>query len=358
MNRWLFLGLVMAGWGHLFGQETVYLRYAEQSPQASYAALKLGEALVEQGYELHPEPTGYDFLISLAEHSHRYVPEAFEVIPEGRIVTVYGSDARGMIYGALALAERLRAGERLESVQSWKEKPQLEFRGIKFNLPWEPYRPSSALEQHTETVRDLAFWEHFLDMMVENRFNAISLWNLHPYTYMIRPANFPEASPWSETELEAWRHFYREVFRMAKARGLDTYIVSWSIFISRELAEAHGVGLQNYYPHYYVKGDPSELIRQYTRESVTQVLEEYPDLDGMGLSHGEGMAGMTPLERQAWMDDVMIAGMLEANRPVRLIHRVPFSSGTSSEPGVGRDVEQVTREAMERLENRFEGPIW
>ena len=34
-------------------------------------------------------------------------------------------------------------------------------------------------------------------MMVENRFNAISLWTLHPFTYMIRPKNFPEASPWT-----------------------------------------------------------------------------------------------------------------------------------------------------------------
>ena len=79
---------------------------------------------------------------------------------------------------------------------------------------------------------------------------------------------------------------------------------------------------------------------------MRQVLEEYPDLDGIGISHGEGMAGMTPLERQQWMDDVLIAGMLEAKRPVKLIHRVPFSSGASSDPGVSRSVEAVTRSAM------------
>jgi hypothetical protein len=70
------------------------------------------------------------------------------------------------------------------------------------------------------------------------------------------------------------------------------------------------------------------------------------------------MAGMTPLQRQKWMDDVLIAGMLEADRPVKLIHRVPFSSGTSSDPGVSKNVEEVTRAAMERLEGRFDGPIW
>jgi hypothetical protein len=70
------------------------------------------------------------------------------------------------------------------------------------------------------------------------------------------------------------------------------------------------------------------------------------------------MADMTPLERQQWIDEVLIAGMLAAKRPVKLIHRVPFSSGTSSEPGVSRSVEEVTRAAIERLGSRFSGPIW
>ena len=35
---------------------------------------------------------------------------------------------------------------------------------------------------------------------------------------------------------------------------------------------------------------PPTVTKRYLRESVTQVLEEYPDLDGIGVSHGEGMA--------------------------------------------------------------------
>ena len=195
-------------------------------------------------------------------------------------------------------------------------------------------------------------------MLVENRFNAITLWTLHPFTYMIEPRSFPEASPWTKAELEEWRRLYRDIFRLAKERGLDTFVVHWNIFVSEPFAKAHGVALQNFYPHYYVPGDTSEIVKRYLRESVTQTLEEYPDLDGFGVSHGEGMAGMTPLERQKWVDEVLIAGMLDAKRPVKLIHRVPFSSGTTSEPGVSRSVEEVTRAAIERLGTRFSGPIW
>lgn len=346
-------GLINTAWA-----EKVSIVYDESSPQASYAARKLSETLKSEGYELQKKHVGYDYLISIATHPERLKPEAFSIIPEGKIITVLGGDNRGMIYGALALAEQLRNHIALAKITSESQAPQLEFRGIKYNLPWETYRASTALAQHIPTVRDLKYWEAFLDMMVENRFNVVSLWNLNPYTFMVKPKNFPEASPWTEKEFAEWQKLYRGIFKMAKERGLDTYIVHWSIFVSKEFAEAHGVAKQNFYPHYFVAGDTSEIVRRYLRESVKQTLEEYPDLDGIGISHGEGMAEMTPLQRQQWMDDVLIAGMLEVKRPVKLIHRVPFSSGLSSDPGVSKNVEQVTRAAMEKLEDRFAGPIW
>jgi hypothetical protein len=175
---------------------------------------------------------------------------------------------------------------------------------------------------------------------------------------MIQPKNFPEASPWTPAQFEEWRGLYRTIFRLAKERALDTYVVHWNIFVSEAFTKARGVAKQSFYPHYYVPGDTSEIVKRYLRESVTQTLQEYPDLDGFGVSHGEGMADMTPIERQQWIDEVLIAGMLDAKRPVKLIHRVPFSSGTSSAPGVSRNVEEVTRAAIEKLKGRFSGPIW
>jgi Glycosyl hydrolase family 20, domain 2 len=359
MKRVLTLLILVIGvTGAAVRAQSVSILYAKASPQAAYAARRLNATLSEQGYTLKVGKNGYDYQLSLAVDSSRLKAEAFSIEPEGSRIAVVGGDNRGMIYGALALVEQLREGGRLDSVKAQQAKPNLEFRGIKYNVPWDTYRSSTALDQHYETARDLKYWEAFLDMMVENRFNVISLWNLHPFTYMVQPTNFPEASPWSKKQFAEWQHLYREIFRMAKERGLDTYIVFWSIFVSRELAEAHGVAKDGFYPHYYGPGDTSDVVRRYLRESVKQVLQEYPDLDGIGVSHGEGMAEMTPPQRQQWVDDVLLAGMLDAHRPVKLIHRVPFSSGTSSEPGVSKSVEEMTRAAMERLGNRFEGPIW
>jgi len=352
----LLMTLAAAGAAHA---ERVSIEHDAASPQASYAARRLGEALRDAGYEVRFTKRGAQgFVVRLAIQPERLPAEGFALTPARSTLAIAGGDGRGLIYGALAAAEGLRNGTPLEEIRASREAPHLEFRAIKFNTPWDTYRPSSALDQHYATARDVRFWEAFLDMMVENRFNAISLWTLHPFTYMIRPKSFPEASPWTAAQLEEWRRLYREIFRLAKERGLDTYVVHWSIFVSEPFAKAHGVARQNFYPHYYVPGDTSDVVKRYLRQSVTQTLEEYPDLDGFGVSHGEGMAGMTPLERQQWIDEVLIAGMLDAKRPVKLIHRVPFSSGTSSAPGVSRNVEEVTRAAIEKLASRFSGPIW
>lgn len=352
------LALLFALLPHLVSAAKVYVLHDAEVPQAAYAAEKLSETLVERGHEVLAGRTGYDHLISLAVNSAQYAPEAFAIIPEDKVITIYGGDHRGMIYGALALAEALANGTPLAGITATTAAPQQAFRGIKFNLPWDTYRPSSALDQHVDTVKDLEFWTAFLDMMVANRFNTISLWNIHPYSYMIRPRNFPEASPWTDEEFAEWQHLYRGIFRLAKERGLDTYIVSWSIFVNQAFSEAHNVATHNFYPHYYGPGDTSEIVRRYLRESVTQVLEEYPNLDGIGLSHGEGMGGMTPQERQDWMDDVIIPGALAADRPVKLIHRAPFSANLDSGGSTSSTAEVITRRAMERLGDAFDGPIW
>ncbi len=108
-----------------------------------------------------------------------------------------------MIYGALEVREQLLNGVRPSKLASRTQTPKLAFRGIKLNTPWDSYRPSSAIDQHTATMKDLKFWEAFLDMMVENRFNTFTLWTMHPFTYMIRPKNFPEASKWTRRGVRA-----------------------------------------------------------------------------------------------------------------------------------------------------------
>ena len=268
-----------------------------------------------------------DYQISLQVNSSSGLgKEAYSLSPEGKKITIVGGDATGLIYGTLSLAEDFRNGVSIQNIKKRSEAPRLAFRGIKYDLPWDTYRHSYSLDQHQQTCSDINYWKAFLDMMVENRFNTLTLWNLHPYTFMIKPKNFPEASPWSDQEMQTWKKLFGSIFRMAKERGIDTYVIPFNIFVTPEFSKAHNVAMDNLDHHFFVKGDTSEIVKRYTRECVTQLLQEYPDLTGMGLTLGEGMGGMTPQQREDWMKATIIEGMRRANRKSKLIHRIPFSS--------------------------------
>jgi len=328
-----------------FSQKVSILK-KNDTPQIKYAADMLEKALVKHGFSVQ-EKSG-EYVINLIVNPDNLGKEAYSIIPNRKNITITGGDGTGVIYGALSVAESIRNGTQLPSIKSSSESPKLAFRAIKFDLPWDTYRHSYSLDQHIETCRDVQYWEAFLDMMVENRFNALSLWNLHPYTYMIKAKNFPEATPFNDQEMKQWQNLFNSIFRMAKERGIETYLIPFNIFVSPEFAKAHNVAMDNLEHHFFVKGDTSEIIKRYTRESVAQVLQEYPDLTGFGLTLGEGMGGMTPQEREDWMKETIIEGMRLAGRKSKLVHRIPFSGNTGSLGATTVEMEQITRKGIEK----------
>lgn len=329
----------------------VKLEFDAGNPSLHYAAGKIRQAVKEQ--ERHSD-SDYALQLSIAPELGK---EAFQIENKDRIITIKGGDAAGLVYGAFSVVEDIRNGLSLAEIQNRRERPHFRFRAIKFNLPWDSYRKSEALSLHTETVRSLEFWEKFLDMMAENRFNAITLWNLHPFNFMVRPKNFPEACEFGDEELAEWQNFFKGLFRMAKERGLDTYIVNWNIFVPPGVAKKYQVALDNLDHHHFGKGDTSAVVKQYHREVIRQVFEEYPDLDGLGFSLGEMMGGMTPEEREQWALEVIIPTLQEVDRPVKLIHRVPFSADVGSGGSTSSETERMTRKALDSITG-MEGPIW
>lgn len=240
----------------------------------------------------------------------------FKWINNNKNLIILTFDAIGGQYGLMELAEYMEVNSDFKTMPAKLVNPFMDYRIIKFNLPWSPYRDNEATKVHTHTVRDLKFWEEFLDMMVENRLNALSLWNNHPFPFMIKATNFPKATPFDDQEMAEWQKFWKALFSMAKKRGIETYIVNWNIVVSPEFAEAYGGKEYN---------DLSNQVKQYTRESVTQLINEYDDLTGLGVTLADWMGtfneSMTPQQREDWIEDTFIAGIKDANREVKFIHR-------------------------------------
>src|SRR4028118_1628504 len=200
--------------------QTVKILYSKSSPQATYAAGMVEKSLTKKAYSLSGSKA--DFLINVVINPAQLGSEAYLIATDGKKITITGGDERGMIYGSLSVAEDVRNGTRLENIKPRSEKPNYALRAVKFDLPWDTYRHSLALDLHYETCKDVNYWKAFLDMMAENRLNSLSLWNLHPYTFMIKPKNFPEASPFNDEEMKEWKNFFSSIFRMAKERAIDT----------------------------------------------------------------------------------------------------------------------------------------
>ena len=267
---------------------------------------------------------------------------------KGLVLWALGGDHTGLVYAALELARQVRRGG-LSAVVERTEAPAFAFRALKFNLPWSTYREHETLSLHYDTCRDLAFWERFLDMMAENRFNRLTLWAIHPWTSMVRPRNFPEASVLSDQELREWQSFWHGLLGMARERGIKTFLVNWNIFTSPELSRARGVA--EYSQHldagYNGDGDYSELVQRYNREVVAQVLEEYPELTGIGVSQNERMKGVPEETWQQWIVDTYFTVVEEADRELELMVR-----------GHTHPAPALTRAAIEENAHRLPDPVW
>src|SRR5688572_24885644 len=151
--------------------QAVSINYDKSSKQETYAAMRLQEALKKKGYIVNANPAyAINFVIDAGVGA-----EAYTIVVIKNKITITGGDERGLIYGSLSLAEDISNGIAISRVASRNEKPHLALRAIKFDLPWDTYRHSYALDLHDKTCRDPQYWKAFLDMMAENRFNSLSL---------------------------------------------------------------------------------------------------------------------------------------------------------------------------------------
>ncbi|MZQ85445.1 hypothetical protein GQF01_25325 [Paenibacillus sp. 5J-6] len=259
--------------------------------------------------------------------------QAFRLSRQGELIRIEGADSRGLMYGCLEYAERLARGAELADEEEIYRKPALRLRGIKFNLPYAPFDSGDPFTLNEETCMDIDFWKAYIDMLALNRYNCLSLWSEHPYDLMVVSPKFRAANPYSDSEINQNIRFFREMFRYAASRGIDIYLFTWNIRLTPEVAR--GLGLPEAvgdfgnmfdnlihrvgYPLNRFRGE-SELIRDYIREMVLQLLLTYPELKGLGTSASEWMDG-NGYEREKWIVQTYVEAIKQSGREIPFIHR-------------------------------------
>ncbi|MDX2248895.1 MAG: hypothetical protein SF052_19055 [Bacteroidia bacterium] len=319
LSSLILAGFLLIGFQSIRSQTITLFANSDAFP-VLHGIGKLTQAAAESEIRIIQTDQREKAQLSIVVPSPGLPPEGFE-IRRGKTAgkwEILAGDATGAMYALLDIAENHRFQQGLLNINPTRETPRFSFRAIKFNLPWSPYREGEQMDLHSDVCRDLAFWEKYLDMMAQNRLNVLSLWSRHPFPFMIRAKNFPEACPLSDAELAQWQTFWKGLFRMAKQRGIETYIVNWNIVVSPQMAQAYGIKELN---------DTTELVRRYTRETVTQVINEYEDLTGLGVTLADWMNNFGPdqtmqaADREKWIEETFVKGLQAANRPARFIHR-------------------------------------
>jgi hypothetical protein len=263
---------------------------------------------------------------------------------------VLAPDPVGAMYGGLDLAEAVRLGT-LDRLADADKSPHIERRGIKFNAPLDLRTPSysdnsTAAQANIAEMWSMDFWRDFLDTMARNRFNVLSLWNLHPFPSLVRVPEYPDVAlsdvlrtkvPMDDTytmsgndmyrpmlmervevvrkmTIEEKIAFWRDVMRYAHQRGIEVYWITWNIFTFGASGK-YGI----------TPAQDNEQTVAYFRASVRELVLTYPDLDGIGITAGEQM-GKDPKGKEQWLwrtygEGIMDAKKLAPERKVRLIHR-------------------------------------
>lgn len=275
-------------------------------------------------------------------------------VATGLVVT--GGDATGALYGGLDIAEGVRlGGDTLAMLGDGRvHRPHVARRGIKFNVPLDLRTPSysdgsTSAQRNIPEVWTRDFWQSYVDAMARDRYNVLTLWNLHPFPSMVKVPEFPDVAlddVWRSREpldpepldfrgrgyvqpkflanheviktitIEGKIAFWRDVMQMAADRGIAVYVFTWNLFIYGAEGK-HGI-------------DDSMTNPQtvaYTRASVRELVTTYPLLAGIGITAGENLPGDNPkVSQEQWLWSTYGEGISDAlrhqpARNVELIHR-------------------------------------
>src|SRR5690606_20268860 len=140
-----------------------------------------------------------------------------------------------------------------------------------------PYTPETF-----PWLYDKDLWIKYLDMMVENRYNSLYLWNGHPFSSLVKLKDYPEALEVDEATFKKNEEIYEFITHEADKRGIWVIQMFYNVIIPKPFAEKRGLATQD-------RNRPIvPVIADYTRKSITAFVEKYPNV-GLLVTLGEAM---------------------------------------------------------------------
>ncbi|MDB4925002.1 glycoside hydrolase family 20 zincin-like fold domain-containing protein [Mucilaginibacter sp.] len=313
MNRLIKICLVLFIASTLMSAGTlqkVAVVYDKTIPQLQFGVQEFESAFKMANLQYSASPAGAIVVTFVLDKS--LGAEAYKITQINKTIKVRGGDSRGLMYAGLDLADKLQAGKDLLKTGTVEGKPYMPYRGIKFNIPLDARSPSyddtgDAAQMNIETMWDFDYWKNYLDNMARDRYNLLTLWNLHPYPSMVKVPGYEDVAlndvcvytgainsktdmRWKKEPIQDPQHlrvvkkitidekiaFWKKVFKYADDRGIDIHMYHWNVFVNGAEGK-HGIEARQ---------DSPEAI-EYLRKSVKQFMLTYPTVKGIGVTAGE-----------------------------------------------------------------------
>lgn len=339
---------------------------AKSHPRLAFGADKLKQSLSKAGYKVNilqqdqlPKTkqlivigSAQSVLIRKSVASFHLNPvvasqkESFSIAAAAGKAIVSGFDDSGVLYGCLELADRITAEGKLPTTLNISDQPEMVLRGTCIGMQKPYYLPGRTVYEYPYTPElfpwfyDKEHWIGYLDMMVENRYNSLYLWNGHPFASLVKLKDYPYAVEVDDETFKKNEEMFRFLTEEADKRGIWVIQMFYNIIVSKPFAEKHNIKTQD-------RNRPiTPLLSDYTRKSITAFVEKYPNV-GLLITLGEAMEGVGQ-DDVDWFTKTIIPGVKDGLKAL----------GQTAEPPIvlrahDSDAPRVMKEALPLYKNLY-----
>ena len=294
----------------MMAQKVNIVTEKKASNRELYAAEYLQKKLTALGYDVAMTANGKKVKSDthiLLKTIGTGAAEGYTISPDKKGIVVEGNDATGTIYGCVELAERIKLTGKL-NVEKISQSPSMVMRGTCIGMQKTVYLPGHAVYEYPYTPENFPWfydkqqWIEYLDMLVENKYNSLYLWNGHPFASLVKLPDYPFALEVDEETFKKNEEIFSFLTTEADRRGIWVIQMFYNIILSKPFADHYGLKTQD--RHRPI----TPLISDYTRKSIAAFIEKYPNV-GLLVCLGEAMA--TIEDDVTWMKETIIPGVLD-----------------------------------------------
>ncbi len=247
--------------------------------------------------------------------------EGFYIKSINNKTIICGADYSGLTYGALSLSDIISKENNIANDLDYFENPEMVLRGTAIGLQKPEYLPGRKIYEYPLTPEsfpwfyDKKHWIEYLDMMVENRFNSLYLWNGHPFASLVKLDDYPYAVEVDDETFKKNEDIYNFITTEADKRGIWVIQMFYNIIVSKPFAEHHNITTQER------NREITPLISDYTQKSISAFIEKYPHV-GLMVTLGEAMSG---IENEAkWFTETIIPGVKDGLKAINSNEEPPI----------------------------------